>query len=67
VNREVIHLALAAYMADEPNKQVNRLACKIIRTTRSPKIKRAMRVVEKFPLDAAELARRVYWDEAARR
>jgi len=63
VAREVIHLALAAYMADSPDEQVLTLAKKIKRTTLKPSIKRAAGVVLKYDRFPALLAMRVYWEE----
>jgi hypothetical protein len=64
MNRAVIHLALAGYMASNPDKQVRRLAKKYKRTTCDPKVKRAMSVVLRYDEGVALLAKETYWDRA---
>lgn len=61
IEREITHLALAAYYGGD--EQVLKLAKRFQRRTISPKVKRAMNTVLKFPLSPAELAKRVYWEE----
>lgn len=61
IEREIIHLACAAYVSGD--KQVIKLAKRYKKRTLSPKVKRAMNVVLRFPYSAAELAIRVYWSE----
>jgi hypothetical protein len=62
IEREIIHLALAGFTSE---KATIRLAKKYLRTTRSPKVKRAMRFVLSFELSPAELAKETYFRERA--
>lgn len=61
IEREILHLALAAYNGGD--SQVIKLAKRYKKRTLSPKVKRAMSVVLKFEYSPSDLAKRVYWEE----
>lgn len=57
--RATLHMALAAYLATDPDKQVVKIAKKVSRTTPSKRTKRTMVHVINSPRPA-ELVKRVY-------
>ena len=59
--RATLHMCLAAYMADDPDKQIKAIARKVKRTSISKRTQRTMGTVLECARPA-ELVKRVWWE-----
>jgi hypothetical protein len=49
LTRMTIHMALAAYLSDDPHKQIIRMAKRYRRGSKDPKVRRSMKLVMWHP------------------